>query len=142
MSLEENKTIVSRLFVEVNDASRYEVMTEICAPDIRIHDPLMGELTGTEAFKGVLSFFAQSFSAQKKDLHVLIAEGDFVAVLHTHTGVHTGIFNGVPPTGTKINVPGCELFRLKNGKITEFWRMDADLSLLMQIGAIPVPSRA
>lgn len=140
MSLEENKNTVVRLYAEANDAQRYEVLDEICAPDVQIHDPLMGNLSGIEEFKGVLAFFAQSFSEQKTDLHLLIAEGDFVAVLHTHTGVHTGAFNGVPPTGRKISVPGCEFVRLKDGKIAEFWRGDADLSLMMQIGAIPAPT--
>ena len=140
MSPEENKNTVIRLYTEANDAQRYDVLDEICAPEVRIHDPLTGDSTGIEAFKGLLAFFAQSFSAQKTDLHLLIAEGDFVAVLHTHNGVHSGAFNGVLPTGRKISVPGCEFVRLKDGKVNEFWRGDADLSLMIQLGAIPAPA--
>jgi predicted ester cyclase len=92
--------------------------------------------------EGLLALFAKSFSEQRTDLHLVIAQGDCVAVLHTHGGVHTAAFNGVPPTGQKISVPGCELFRLKDRKVTEFWRGDADLSLLMQIGAVPTPHGA
>lgn len=142
MSLEENKNIVIRLYSEANDAQRYEVLDEICAPDVQIHDPVMGESVGVEAFKGLVAFFAQAFSAQKTDLRLLVAEGDFVAVLHTHTGVHSGAFNGVPPTGRNISVQGCEFVRLKNGKIAEFWRGDADLSLMIQLGAIHAPTGA
>jgi len=139
MTLEQNKNTVVRLYTEANDARRYDVIDEICTPDIQIHDPLAGDSTGIEAFKGLLAFFAQAFSAQKTELRQVIAEGDFVAVLHTHTGVHTGTFNGMAPTGYKITVPGIELFRMKDGKVAEFWRGDADLSLMMQLGAIPAP---
>jgi len=140
MSTEENKSTVIRLYAEANDAGRYDVLDEICAPEVCIHDPLTGDSTGVEAFKGLLAFFAQSFSDQKTDLRLFVAEGDYVALLHTHTGVNTGVFNGIPPTGRKIAVPGCDLIRLKDGKVAEFWRGDADLSLMMQIGAIPAPA--
>ena len=73
------------------------------------------------------------------DLHQFVAEGDFVAVLHTHNATHTGPFMGMPPTGKSVAVLGIELYRLRDGKITEFWRLDADLSLLMQLGAVATP---
>jgi predicted ester cyclase len=69
-------------------------------------------------------------------------EGDFVAMLHIHHAVNDGPFNGMPATGRTVHVPGIELFRFRDGKIAEFWRFDADLSLMMQLGAIPAPALA
>jgi predicted ester cyclase len=34
---------------------------------------------------------------------------------------------GAPPTGKRVVVPGIEMYRLRDGKIAEFWPMDADL---------------
>ena len=137
MSLEYNKTVVARIYTEVNDAQQYDVLDEICQPDIIIHDPLTGDTQGLEAYKGLFAFFHQGFPAQRTELRQFVAEGDYVALLHTHHAHNNGSFNGIPPTGRQIVVPGLELFRLKDGKIAEFWRFDADLSLLMQLGAVP-----
>ena len=138
MSLEHNKAIVTRIYTEVNDAQKYDVLDEICQRDIIIHDPLAGDTQGLEAFKGLFAFFRQGFPEQRTELRQFVAEGDYVAVLHTHHARNGGSFNGIPATGRQVVVPGVELFRLKDGKIAEFWRFDADLSLMMQLGAIPV----
>jgi len=142
MSIEQNKTIARRIFTQVNDDQQYDALNELCHSDILIHDPLSGNQQGIEAFRGLLAFFRTAFGEQKTDLHQVVAEGDFVAILHTHNAVHTGPFMGLPPTQKHASVPGIELFRLREGKIAEFWRFDADLSLLMQLGAIPTPQGA
>jgi hypothetical protein len=49
---------------------------------------------------------------------------------------------GMPPTAKTAIVNGIELFRLQQGKIVEFWRKDDDVSLLMQLGALPMPQAA
>ncbi|GAB4578029.1 MAG: ester cyclase [Anaerolineales bacterium] len=142
MSLEQNKKTVERLYREAVDAGQFEVLDEICVPDVKIHDPLSGDTSGVEAFKGLLVFFSQGFPEQTTELHQWIAEGDYVSILHTHRAVNTGSFNGMPATGRQVIVPGNELFRIdpETGKIAEFWRFDADLALMMQLGASPTPA--
>jgi predicted ester cyclase len=141
MSLETNKATVTRIYTQVNDAQHYDVLDEICTPDIVVHDPLAGESRSLEAFKGLFAFFRHAFPEQRSELLQSVAEGDYVALLHIHHAVNTGSFNGLPPTGRAVVVPGVELFRFERGKIAEFWRFDADLSLMMQLGAVPAPAR-
>lgn len=137
MLLEDHKAVVTRIYTEVNDGQQYDVLDDICRPDVVIHDPLAGEMQGIEAFKGLFAFFRQAFPEQRTELSHFVAEGDLVALLHTHHATNGGSFNGMPPTGRQIAVPGVELFRFREGKIAEFWRFDADLSLMMQLGAGP-----
>lgn len=139
MSVEQNKATVRRIYTEVNDGLRYEVLDEICHPDVIVHDPIAGEQQGVEAYRGLFAFFRQAFGEQRTDLQQFVAEGDFVALLHTHNAKNTAPFLGAPPTNTWLVVPGVELFRLSDGKIAEFWRFDADASLLAQLGLLPVP---
>lgn len=101
----------------------------------------MGTTSSVSAFKQLMSVFETAFPHHRIKVEQVTAEGDFVWVLHTHTATHTGPFMNLPPTGKTAIVSGIELFRLKNGKIVEFWRKDDDASLLMQLRALPGPTK-
>lgn len=52
----------------------------------------------------------------------MLAEGDKVAVLWTFRGTHTGSgYEGLPPTGTRVEVRGITIWRLVDGRIAEEW---------------------
>ena len=142
MTTEQNKMIVRRLYTEVVNQEQPAVIDEIFAPNATIHDPILGVHTGIDAFRQLLGMFDAAFPGHRVQIDDMIAEGDFVSVLHTHTATHTGPFMGMPPTGKQAIVGGIELFRLTDGKIAEFWRKDDDVSLLIQLGAIPAPQPA
>jgi predicted ester cyclase len=142
MTTEQNKAIVRRIYTDVNDGQQYEVLEELCHPNVVVHDPIAGEQCGIEAYRGLFAFFRQAFGEQRTDLHQFVAEGDFVALLHTHHAKNTGTFLGASPTNAWVTVPGVELFRLEDGKIAEFWRFDADAALMAQLGLLPLPQAA
>jgi predicted ester cyclase len=57
----------------------------------------------------------------KSEQIALVADGDRV-VNHTRTtGVHTGEFLGIAPTGKRISVDHVEVWRIEDGKIVEQW---------------------
>ena len=58
MSTEQNKAIVHRIYTEVNDGQRYEVLDELCRPDVTCARPDCG---GTTRYRGV-SWFVCVFS--------------------------------------------------------------------------------
>lgn len=142
MGTEQNKAVVRRVYDELLNQENKRVIEEIYDPEVVIHDPFMGTVTGIEAFKQLLGVFDAAFPGHRVQVHTIIAEGDWVTVVHTHTAKHTGTFMGIPPTGKDVVVPGIEAFRMANGKIAEFWRHDDDAGLLMQLGALPAPQPA
>jgi steroid delta-isomerase-like uncharacterized protein len=142
VSIEQNKAIVHRIYDEVINQEKKAVIDELFASGVIIHDPFMGAISGIEAFRQLLGMFDAAFPGHRVQVEAVIAEGEYVTVLHTHTATHNGPFMGMPPTGKQIVVNGVELFRMANGKIVEFWRKDDDVSLLMQLGALPPPQPA
>lgn len=136
---ERNIAIVRRVFDETINQENKAVIDEIFAADVVIHDPLSGTSQGSAAFAGLLGIFDTAFPHHRVTVEQIVCQGDWVCVLHTHTATHNGPFMGMPPTGKTVVVNGLELFRLRNGKIVEFWRKDDDVSLLMQLGMLPVP---
>ena len=138
MSLEENKAVVRRIYEELINQEQKGVIDQTFAPNAVIHDPLMGMVTGRAAFAPLLGMFDAAFPGHRVQVHTVIAEADWVSVIHTHTARHTGPFMEMPPTGREVVVPGVEVFRLENGRIVEFWRHDDDVGLLRQLGALPM----
>ena len=51
----------------------------------------------------------------------LFAEGNKVGCRFTVTGTHSGIYQGIPPTGNKISIQGINIFQIDDGKIVEIW---------------------
>lgn len=139
MLTEQNKTIVSRFYEELLNRENKAVIDDIFAPDVVIHDPFMGTMAGRQAFRQLLGVFDTAFPGHRARVEHVLAGDDYVMVLHTHTATHTGPFMNIPPAGKQVVVNGIELFRLKDGRIVEFWRKDDDASLLIQLGALPAP---
>ncbi|MBK8905393.1 MAG: ester cyclase [Anaerolineaceae bacterium] len=142
MSVEQNKTIVRRIFEELINQENKAVIDEAFDADVIIHDPFTGTTRGMNAFGQLLGMFDAAFPGHRVTIEEMVAEGEYVSVLHTHTATHTGPFMGLPGTGKTAVVNGIELFRLRNGRIVEFWRKDDDVSLLMQLGLLPAPTAA
>jgi steroid delta-isomerase-like uncharacterized protein len=139
---EQNKEIVRRVYRDVFDVNNIAAIDALFAPDVVIHDPMMGENKGIEAYRQLATVFLTGFPQEQTDLKLFVAEGDYVAVLHTHNTTNTGSFMGMPPTGKRVSVPGIELYRIENGLITEFWRHDDDAGLMRQLGLLPQSQQA
>jgi steroid delta-isomerase-like uncharacterized protein len=120
-----------------NDAER---MVDLVNDDIVIHTPVPGIGTGKEGMRQLMTIYFSSFMPQHVDVHDIVAEGDRVAVRHTHHLTHNGEFAGIPPTGRELVVEGIEMYRVRDGKVSEMWHHDDFLGLMQQIGAIPVPA--
>jgi steroid delta-isomerase-like uncharacterized protein len=69
-----------------------------------------------------------------------VTERDKVAVKTTMRGTHQGPFAGVPASGNRVEVGGCDVLRVRDGKIVEAWWLGDSGTMLRQIGAIPVPA--
>ncbi|MFM6954456.1 MAG: ester cyclase, partial [Sphingobacteriaceae bacterium] len=53
------------------------------------------------------------------------------------TGTHTGVFFGIPATNKKVDVIGCTIAKIVNGKITEEQDFFDNLEFFQQLGLIP-----
>jgi steroid delta-isomerase-like uncharacterized protein len=138
MTIDQNKAVVRRVYDLVN-AGDVAGFDDIIADDIVIHTPIPGVEPGLESWRNFVGLFLGAFPENHTDVDQLTAEGDRVVARHTHHGVHGGEFMGIPPTGKSVSIVGIEEFRVADGKVVEFWHQDDLLSLLMQLGAVPMP---
>lgn len=71
--------------------------------------------------------FAASLLAASEDRHAVVeqqvAEGDLVVTRFTSSGHHTGLFQGVEPTGKIWTTEGIHISRIEDSKIAEDWEI-------------------
>ena len=140
MSIEENKSVAQQFYEQGASGARDDALI---AADVVYHGPpMLGEVHGREGFKQILGLFRRAFPEFETTIEEMVAEGDRVAVRHTHRATQTGEFAGIPPTGKTVEVGGIEILRVRDGRIAEFWHMDDFLSLFQQLGAVPMMDQA
>ena len=72
------------------------------------------------------------FSEHRIKITDLVAEGDQVAIRVETRGVHSGEWEGVPPTGKRWTNRGMALARLEGGKIVELEFLFDELGLVLE----------
>jgi steroid delta-isomerase-like uncharacterized protein len=143
MSTEQNKSTVSRLIEEGYNKHNFKLLDEIFAKDSISHDPSQPNLgRGPDGARESMQLYTTAFPDSKIVIEREVAEGDYV-VQHLRTsGTHTGPLGPIPATGKKTNVTGVIISKLQGGKVVETWSLWDQLSLMQQLGVVPMPETA
>jgi predicted ester cyclase len=57
----------------------------------------------------------------------------------TFHGTQEGPFMGIPATGKEVAFDNIDILTVTDGKITEHWAVGDMLSLMQQLGVVPLP---
>lgn len=138
----DNRTIIRRLYQEVWNERKVQVVDELLSASHALQDPNWpGSQVGPELYKRRVAELLRGFPDLCFTVEDTIAEGEKVVACWTLSGTHQGEFMEVPATGRKISVEGITIHHIKNGKILDsYTRWDA-LGLMRQLGAIPALGR-
>ena len=137
MSADANKALVRRFVDEFWSAGNLDAVDELMAPDAVIHEPV----TGTPAdLKPFASAIRAAFPDWHSTVEEMVAEGDRLVERWTGRGTHQGEFQGIPPTGRRVEVPGTVYYRILDSKIVEFRGQFDRMSLMQQLGVVPSPT--
>ncbi|HEU0115602.1 MAG TPA: ester cyclase [Thermomicrobiales bacterium] len=131
---EAQKAVLTRFVDEFWNRGDLDAADELMTRDAIIHEPVAGT---PDDLKAVARAIRAAFPDWHSSVEELLVDGDRVAERWTGRGTHRGEFQGIPPTGKRVAVPGVVFYRIADGKIAEFRRQFDRLSLLQQLGAIP-----
>jgi predicted ester cyclase len=139
--VEQNKE-VSRRWIEVFNQRDDAAEADVRAPDFVAHAPasLEPDALTSQPWVEFLAGFVEGFPDLRLTVESAVGEGDLVAQKIHFEGTHTGVFQGLPPTGKNVAFEGLELNRHDDdGRVVEHWfQLDA-LGLLQQLGLIVIP---
>jgi predicted ester cyclase len=119
---EENKAIARRVYeiVSTGDLSRAGEIVDQDAPDNELlPDDPPARLIDT--FKDTFSEAREGFPDLSITVEDVMAEGDQVAARVVMRGTHRGEFQGIAPTGKRVEVRAIDMFRISGSKLVEHW---------------------
>jgi predicted ester cyclase len=90
------------------------------------------------------AFASRQFRAAVPDLKVtvekMIVADNYVTVHMSFTGHFTGVFGRTQGTGQPITFIATDLLKVENGRITDNWHIEDNLTLLQEMGVAKVGS--
>ncbi|HQV95206.1 MAG TPA: ester cyclase [Anaerolineales bacterium] len=131
--LEQNKALIRRFYAEVVNGRKDELIDEMIAEDFDDH---AARDKGREHFKTLYHVMIRIFPDIQASLQDLIAEGDEVVARVEFTATQADSFRGFPATNRQITYSGMDIFRIKDGKLTERWAQRDFLGMLERLGHI------
>ena len=139
---EQNKEIVKGYIDEFNKGN-VEILNEVCAPDYRFYVPSNSpKFMSREEIIEILKMFLVAFPDFNWSIEDTIAEGDKVVTRFIMRGTHKGEWQGIPPTGNKVETSAIFITSIENGKIVEDREEENSLGFMMQLGMELKPKEA
>jgi len=136
--MSEDLKAIGRQLVEVWNTGNLSNVDEIFANDFVNHDPTRPEVTDIESYKKYIDETRSGMPDFKVVNEDMIAEGDKLVSRYTVSGTFQNDFFGIPATGKKATWTGVNIYHLTSGKIAEVWWHKDSLTMLQQLGVIPI----
>ncbi len=143
MSAQDNKKIAKELYDAFNRKD-FNLGKQHIADNAEFQIVPFGmKLIGKEGYLQVVQGWATAFPDGFCDITNITAGDDGAVVEFLGRGTHSGILKSsegeIPPTGKKVNVPFCEVMKIKNGKITSLNTYFDTATMMKQLGIVPEP---
>jgi predicted ester cyclase len=133
-----NKATATR-FIEAFNHNDWDAVREVVAGGFVFHHPIGGTVeAGPEGMVATWAGFKHLSPDSWHPIPILIAEGDYVAVLLPTYGHFTGRSDQAPPpTGGRLDYGMVNMVRFEEGKLAEMWFGMDPLVELQQMGVAP-----
>src|SRR5579859_7126600 len=129
--------VVAR-FYEQFGAGNLDAALSVCAEDVELVDPGMGQVRGSDRFREYLETFKRAMPDARAIVEQRVEAGETVAVEGRFTGTHTGPLTtddgDVEPTGATVDLRFADVARVHEGKIVAYHTYYDQLGLLTQLG--------
>ena len=138
-AVDSNIAIVREYTERVFNAHNPELAAAYVTPDVKWHGGTLGTVEGAEGLVGLLQGFIGALpdlNAQEQDI---VANEHTVAVRFVVEATHLGDLLGIAPTGRPVRWDAVDVYRLRDGKISEEWAADDMTAVLHSVGAYTPP---
>jgi len=128
------KALVHRFYAELWEAGDESAAPAILHVDLRFRGSLGDEKQGIAGYLDYLRSVRAGLSNYRCEILSLVAEGDRAAAEMRFSGQHTGLFQGVTPTGRELAWEGSAFFTLYEERLARIWVLGDLDALRKQLG--------
>jgi steroid delta-isomerase-like uncharacterized protein len=129
---EKNKEIIRKLYEEILNTGRLELLNQVVSRDYAGPRGIKGPLGFAESIQSVRSAFPDI----KWTIEDLIAEDNKIVVRWTWKGTNKASFDGFPVTNREVIHSAINIFEFRDDKISKSWMQSDRLGFYQQIGVI------
>ena len=130
-----NMAFYSRVFDVAVNEGRTDIFDSAYVDDAVLHT--VPEVKGKVNAKAYYSNYVTGFSERQFIVKEMFADGDKLVKHWQFKGKHTGTFFGIPATGKTVDVSGCTIAKMKDGKIAEEQDFMDNMVFMQQLGLLP-----
>lgn len=133
----QNKELLRRFHQAVFNAHdwRVETLAQYLTPDFVDHTAGLDAEPGLEGLSRRYATWHAAFGEARKESIAVLSEEDRLAVLYEIHARHTGPFMDIQPSGKSVVIPGLEIYRVRDGKLSDYWSIYDYLNTAAEIGA-------
>lgn len=114
------KSVAKEYANRVWDDKDLKAIDDLVDKNAVIHG-LLGDFHGPAAMKTVVQAWLKGFPDLNVSNDLVICENNLVSIQWNAKGTHSGEFKGRNPTGKTVSYNGATVYRIKDGKIVEYW---------------------
>ena len=133
----------ARRLYDLINAGDIDAFGDLLADDFVEHEEMPGLAPSKDGVKSFFRMQLAGFPDLRLDVADVIADGDKVVARVRYTGTQDGEFMGMPATGTSVDVQLIDIFRFDDdGRVIEHWGVIDLLTMMQQLGGVPVGAQA
>ena len=126
-----------RHFYDAVGAGNLSVIDELVADEFVDREELPGLEPNKEGVKQFFVMLRSAFPDLRMEIREMLADDDLVSVRVIATGTQEGDFMGMSSSGRRIEVQVFDIFRIRDGQLTEHWGLMDAMTMMQQLGGMP-----
>jgi predicted ester cyclase len=137
MGTSNNAAVVTRMFEEIINQGKVDLVDELFDPDFSTQTP-----QGTfdrDGFKQYVLGWRAGFPDIVCHVDDIIENGDHVAWSIRAVGTHSAEFMGIPATGKQVDFDSLNIAEFRNGRGYRHKVVMDTLKMVTQLGVVPEP---
>jgi len=129
--------LIRRFYDELWEQGREASAPEILHPDLRFRGSLGDQKQGIEGYLDYLRAVRSGLANYRCEILSLVCEDTRAAAKMRFSGDHTGVFQGVAPTGRHVAWHGAAFFSAREARLAEIWVLGDLEALRPQLRGAP-----
>lgn len=132
-NLNQNKEIAREVFSSI-DKRDFTRLNILISDDFALSEPESDQSwSKDDLFEGI-RYFHTSFPDWTHEIDEIFAEGNKVVIRLTGQGTHKSEYETIPATNKKVKQSAVHIMTIANHKITEWWALEDNFTLMLQLG--------